>query len=140
MVNLNSDICKSWYLFAAQFTFSEMLFIAFDKILLTFGYFFWLFWAIFTKWGSCFGSRNNLQLLSFSECCSRTAQQWQNKGAKIQIISAETLSNFDFGRNFVLSLVWKKAQKQLKTKAQLFFLFCLRSKCGRNYLNFPAPF
>ena len=29
----------------------------------------------------------------------RKAQQWQNKGAKIQIISAETLSNFGFGRN-----------------------------------------
>ena len=37
---INSDICKCWDLFAAQFTFSEMFLIAFDKILLTFGYFF----------------------------------------------------------------------------------------------------
>ena len=40
-----------------------------------------------------------MQLLSFSERYSLTAQQWQNKGAKIQIISAETLSNFGFGQN-----------------------------------------
>ena len=36
---LNSDICKFWDLFAAQFTFSEMFLFAFDEILPTFGLF-----------------------------------------------------------------------------------------------------
>ena len=53
---INSDICKFWDLFAAQFTLL-------------------LFWVIFTKWGSCFDSWNNLQLLSFSKRCSLSAQQ-----------------------------------------------------------------
>ena len=37
---LISDFCKFWGLFAAQFTFSEMFLIAFDKMSLTLEYFF----------------------------------------------------------------------------------------------------
>ena len=95
---LNSDICKFWDLFAAQFTFSEIFLIDFDKKLPTFRSFLTIL-SHFHKKSNCFGSRNNLQLLSFSERCLLTAQQWQNKGAKIQIISAETLFNFGFGHN-----------------------------------------
>ena len=57
----NSDIFKFWDLFGSHLA-------KFFSLLLTkFRYsdIFWLFWAIFTKWGSCFGSRNNLIFSAF---------------------------------------------------------------------------
>ena len=64
-----------------------------------------------------------MQLLSFSKRCLLTAKQWQNNGAKIQIISAETLSNFGFDRNRFeprISLHYRKIfQKRQTTEISL---------------------
>ena len=73
-----------------------MFLIAFDK---TFRYFFDYFEPFSQIEAVVLGSRNILQLLSFSKSYTLTAQQLQNNGAKIQIISAETLSYFGFGLN-----------------------------------------
>ena len=63
-----------------------------------------------------------MQLLSFSERCSVTAQHLQNKGANIQIISADTLPNFGFDRNRFESLISAEIFKLL-TKSPFFLYF-----------------